>query len=151
MTTMTDLAQLFSASPLARLDAQAPGDALSEAEIRRQAGAVSGLQRVALGCILLRHGHLEPAHAESQAISGPYGDWLHAIMHRMEGDYGNSQYWCRRAGGEELYAEIDAAFSPAALTDQVAALRGDFDSPQAAEAQQRQAKELTVLFAHCAG
>ena len=90
------------------------------------------------------------AHVEAQAVSGPYGDWLHAIMHRMEGDYGNCRYWCRRAGGEELYAEVAPDFTPVALTERVEALGRDFDSAAAAGLRELQAKELGVLFAHCA-
>jgi hypothetical protein len=147
---MSSLHTLFEASPTARLDDQPPEGALDEAAIREQAGAVSGLQRVALGCILLRHGHLEPGHVEAQAISGPYGDWLHAIMHRMEGDYGNCRYWCRQAGGEEHYAAIEPGFTPAELTDRVERLERDFDSAAAAAARALQARELAVLFTHCA-
>lgn len=148
---MPTLNELFESSPTARLDDGAPEGAQSEAAIREAAGAVDGLARVALGCVLLRHGHLEPAHVESQAVSGPYGDWLHAIMHRMEGDYDNSRYWCNRAGGEELYGEVEDKFTPKDLTDRVEALGRDFASGDAASAQALQARELDVLFARCAG
>jgi len=148
---MTDLHQLFDASPMARLDDASPEDAQDEATIRDAAGEVDGLERVALGCILLRHGHLEPAHAEAQAVSGPYGDWLHAIMHRMEGDYGNCRYWCGRAGGDELYDRVEPGFTPAGLTDRVEALDRDFDGPEAESARELQHRELTVLFEHCVG
>ena len=148
---MSTLQTLFDASPTARLDDQTPEDARSESELRDAAGAVDGLARVALGCVLLRHGHLEPAHAESQAVSGPYGDWLHAIMHRMEGDYGNSRYWCGRAGGRELYDQVEPGFTPAGLTDRVEALKRDFAGDEAEAARALQAKELAVLFGRCVG
>lgn len=39
-------------------------------------------------------------------------DWVHAYLHRVEGDTGNAQYWYRRAGkpsaGGPLPAEWDA-------------------------------------------
>ncbi|MDA3961543.1 MAG: hypothetical protein PF961_12185 [Planctomycetota bacterium] len=145
------LRSLFSASPQALLDDDLPPNARSEKDLREAAGEVDGLQRVALGCILLRHGLLHPAHDESQAISGPYGDWLHAIMHRMEGDYGNSHYWCRRAGGAELYEQVSDEFTPAKLTDLVAGLHGQFTGEAAEAAQILQARELEVLFEHSAG
>jgi len=26
------------------------------------------------------------------------GAWIHAVLHKIEGDHGNSRYWYRRAG-----------------------------------------------------
>ena len=39
--------------------------------------------------------------------------WIHAVLHKMEGDLGNSRYWYRRAGrmekvGEEPREELAA-------------------------------------------
>lgn len=41
---------------------------------------------------------LERAHEVCQAMEGPTGAELHAIVHRREGDFWNAQYWYRRAG-----------------------------------------------------
>jgi hypothetical protein len=39
------------------------------------------------------------AHAIAQAREGdPAHDWVHAHLHRVEGDLGNAGYWYRRAG-----------------------------------------------------
>lgn len=50
------------------------------------------------------------AHMVAQDHEGdPLADWLHAVVHRMEGDLGNAAYWyrrCRRAVREEL-ATVD--------------------------------------------
>lgn len=42
---------------------------------------------------------MEEAHAICQRHEGtaPY-DWIHALVHRIEGDDGNAAYWYRRAG-----------------------------------------------------
>ena len=32
--------------------------------------------------------------------------WIHAVLHKIEGDMGNSRYWYRRAG--KLQHELDA-------------------------------------------
>lgn len=37
--------------------------------------------------------------------------WIHAVLHKIEGDLGNSRYWYRRAGkldhaGDEAMAEL---------------------------------------------
>jgi len=37
------------------------------------------------------------AHAITQP-GGPALDWVHAYLHRVEGDLGNAAYWYRRAG-----------------------------------------------------
>lgn len=42
-------------------------------------------------------GDWEEAHAIAQRHEGdPIADWLHAVLHKMEGDDGNSRYWYRR-------------------------------------------------------
>ena len=42
-------------------------------------------------------GQWEEAHAIAQRHEGdPIADWLHAVLHKMEGDTGNSRYWYRR-------------------------------------------------------
>jgi len=48
-------------------------------------------------CLWLYVDDLEAAHAIVQNLSSPAADWIHAIVHRREGDLGNSDYWYRRA------------------------------------------------------
>ena len=43
-------------------------------------------------------GDWDRAHALAQADEGGAGDWVHAYLHRKEGDPGNADYWYRRAG-----------------------------------------------------
>jgi hypothetical protein len=43
-------------------------------------------------------GDWERAHTLAQADEGGAGDWVHAYLHRKEGDAGNAAYWYRRAG-----------------------------------------------------
>lgn len=38
------------------------------------------------------------AHAAAQDESSPAGAWVHAYLHRREGDLGNAAYWYARAG-----------------------------------------------------
>jgi len=38
------------------------------------------------------------AHESAQQDEGPDGSWVHAYLHRKEGDPGNAGYWYRRAG-----------------------------------------------------
>jgi len=38
------------------------------------------------------------AHEIAQEIEDADGSWVHAYLHRKEGDLGNAGYWYRRAG-----------------------------------------------------
>jgi hypothetical protein len=38
------------------------------------------------------------AHNIAQEISTAEGSWIHAYLHRKEGDLGNAAYWYSRAG-----------------------------------------------------
>jgi hypothetical protein len=42
-------------------------------------------------------GDWERAHTDAQADDGATGAWVHAYLHRKEGDSGNARYWYRRA------------------------------------------------------
>ncbi|QQS11326.1 MAG: hypothetical protein IPK81_17310 [Rhodospirillales bacterium] len=47
----------------------------------------------------LRHGNWDQAHKCVQAHEGDADcDWVHAHLHRQEGDLSNAGYWYRRAG-----------------------------------------------------
>lgn len=43
-------------------------------------------------------GRWSDAHAIAQDIEDRTGSWIHAYLHRKEGDLGNAAYWYRRAG-----------------------------------------------------
>jgi hypothetical protein len=43
-------------------------------------------------------GNWEAAHDAAQGDVSPGGSWVHAYLHRKEGDIGNAGYWYRRAG-----------------------------------------------------
>ncbi len=38
------------------------------------------------------------AHTLAQEDEGPAGSWVHAYLHRREGDLANARYWYARAG-----------------------------------------------------
>ena len=38
------------------------------------------------------------AHESAQQDEGPAGAWVHAYLHRKEGDSANAGYWYQRAG-----------------------------------------------------
>ena len=43
-------------------------------------------------------GEWDAAHGIVQKIEDPRSYWVHAYLHREEGDLGNSSYWYSRAG-----------------------------------------------------
>ncbi len=46
----------------------------------------------------LRRGDWDMAHNIADHIGGTDGDWLHAHLHRVEGDLWNANYWYSRSG-----------------------------------------------------
>ena len=44
------------------------------------------------------HGDWTKAHELSQQDEGASGSWVHAYLHRKEGDLANARYWYARAG-----------------------------------------------------
>ena len=42
-------------------------------------------------------GDWDAAHNVAQDIAGSTGAWIHAYLHRKEGDHGNANYWYARA------------------------------------------------------
>jgi hypothetical protein len=45
-------------------------------------------------------GNWQNAHEIAQEIHDIHGSWIHAYLHRKEGDMGNADYWYHRAGRE---------------------------------------------------
>lgn len=43
-------------------------------------------------------GDWDAAHKVAQDVDDANGAWVHAYLHRKEGDVGNAAYWYRRAG-----------------------------------------------------
>ena len=101
------------------------------------------MARCCLAALWLRHDFLDESHTISQSIDTPSGSFWHAIMHRREGDFSNSKYWCRRVGQHPALIG-----DPFAFVDAVEACvvngRGD-----AAELQAQQEREWETLFEYC--
>jgi hypothetical protein len=48
------------------------------------------------------------SHEWAQQDEGPEGSWVHAYLHRKEGDQGNAAYWYGRAGKSVCREPLDA-------------------------------------------
>jgi hypothetical protein len=55
------------------------------------------------------------AHEMAQADEGGAGDWVHAYLHRKEGDASNAAYWYRRAGKPTSRAPLGNEWSEIAV------------------------------------
>jgi len=52
-------------------------------------------------------GDWDAAHRVAQDIDDAEGAWIHAYLHRKEGDVGNAGYWYRRAGRAAASGSLD--------------------------------------------
>jgi hypothetical protein len=51
-------------------------------------------------------GDWSKAHESAQEDEGPAGSWVHAYLHRKEGDTSNAGYWYRRARKNPSHATL---------------------------------------------
>ena len=110
---------------------------------------------LALSGLWLLAGDLDRSHTISQEINSSEGSFWHGIMHRREGDFGNSKYWFRRVGShpvlEELPRLTDGDYSdPFNFVDQCS--RAVSKGGESYERCQRsQWIEWQALMVHCLG
>lgn len=53
-------------------------------------------------------GDWDAAHDAAQSADDERGAWVHAYLHRKEGDAANAAYWYRRAGRPVATGTLDA-------------------------------------------
>jgi len=59
-----------------------------------------------LAGLWLLAGDLERSHSFSQELPCRDGSFWHGIMHRREGDFGNSKYWFRKVGDHPVFEQM---------------------------------------------
>ncbi|WP_309120157.1 hypothetical protein [Paenibacillus sp.] len=120
------ISALADREPPQALSPKRPPDESVSAAIRRLTPGDAPEARALRSALLLWNDDLDGSHALSQELHTPTGSLLHGIMHRMEGDYWNADYWFRRVGAHPCYADIARE---AALAEGVGAfvVRGDWD------------------------
>jgi hypothetical protein len=62
------------------------------------------------------HGDWDTAHTIAQDVGDDTGAWVHAYLHRKEGDLGNAGYWYRRARRPESRAPLDREWAEIVTT-----------------------------------
>ena len=56
-------------------------------------------------------GDWEKAHELAQEDAGPSGNWVHAYLHRKEGDASNARYWYVQAGKPAQSGSLEAEWA----------------------------------------
>lgn len=115
--------------------------------------------RACLSGLWLRFDFLDESHRISQELHDAEGSFWHAIMHRREGDFGNSKYWWRRVGSHAVFGPLgeegkrlglfaSATWDPNAFVDRVEehVTRGRGDAEVLRALQDR---EWHLLFEYC--
>jgi len=69
----------------------------------------SGISDPARALWLAKAGKWDEAHDLCQEIPGSAGSWIHAYLHREEGDLSNAGYWYSRAGKPVPAAHVTLA------------------------------------------
>lgn len=54
-------------------------------------------------------GDWDTSHNIAQDYAEPTANWIHAVLHKIEGDVWNSQYWYARTAGKQYEDFSDAA------------------------------------------
>lgn len=62
-------------------------------------------------------GDWDGAHAIAQDYSDVTANWMHAVLHKIEGDVWNSNYWYARSGGRQYADYTDAQQELRAIAD----------------------------------
>jgi len=52
-------------------------------------------------------GKWDEAHLIVQEINTEFAQWIHAVLHKIEGDVNNSRYWYSRSGLKKFEDYID--------------------------------------------
>jgi hypothetical protein len=65
------------------------------------------------------HGDWEQAHLIAQESDAPIACWIHAVLHKMEPDPGNSRYWYARSGGRHYEDYADPNLELLAIAEQL--------------------------------
>lgn len=153
----TAIVEAISAAPMPDLDdgPQVPElfDRLSDGLKNEWSSIGSAKQLLCISGLWLLAGELDRSHSISQDIGSVEGSFWHGIMHRREGDFGNSKYWFRRVGSHPVFdqlAEIsDGVYSdPYDFVDECSRVQQNRDE-SSKPCQQAQWLEWQALMAHC--
>jgi hypothetical protein len=72
-----------------------------------------------IALLWLRIAELDRSHEIAQADKSSMGSYLHGIVHRLEGDYWNANYWFDRVGEPQLLRAIGSRVRESSDTRQI--------------------------------
>jgi hypothetical protein len=75
--------------------------------VRTAAEPPAGLSAALRALWWMAKGDWDRAHRVAQGDDSAAGSWVHAHLHRVEGDEGNAGYWYARAGRPHADAPLD--------------------------------------------
>ncbi len=76
------------------------------------------MQKVLIKAILRANlGYWDEAHTAVQQIDDPLSYWLHANLHREEGDLDNARYWYNRAA--RAFTDVDILLERQQILDRL--------------------------------
>ena len=82
------------------------------ASAKRDSAPEGSLSEEAKALWHAKQGNWVEAHQIAQEIHTPRGSWIHALLHVIEGDQGNADYWFHKAGQpSRKAADIDALWN----------------------------------------
>lgn len=85
----------------------APAATLERVLAPHLASMTSGRRAAALALALLWHDDLDGAHQLCQAHEDDADcNYVHALLHRREGDFANAKYWFREVGNHPVHAAM---------------------------------------------
>lgn len=89
---------------------------MTAAELRALASAPEGVADELLALWQDAHGDWAGAHATVQDLETPAAAWVHAYLHRREGDQSNARYWYARASKPACRLSLDEEWAEIAAT-----------------------------------
>lgn len=104
--------------------------------------------------LYLLNDDIERCHHIAQDTPTPEGNYWHAILHRREPDYSNSNYWYRRVGEHPVFSQLQGDYpewDPFSFVDWCeGASRRRSEKPKS-WLEEVQAKEMAYLLDHVRG
>jgi hypothetical protein len=114
---------------------------LGSTDLARRCGCPASAVPYVRSLLLLIAGDIESAHRIVQESPDTDGNYLHGMVHRVEGDFDNARYWFFQAGVHPASAEI---YRRAAANSQTVSSRPTWDPSRVTDwLQESRTEELS--------